>query len=541
MAALHWMIHLPAMLFMAGNAEGFESLSLIERGMLPLMGSLVLIVVFLLFNKSSRHVGVAYVIERLNSHQGHLPLVNAFVQFISVAICLVSGMSIGKEGPAVHIGATFGSQLGSRLRFPHASIETLVACGIAGAISAAFQTPLAGVLFAMEVILLEYHLNFVLPVILSSVVAFLLSQMFLGELALLNLLEIAIPEFAWPAFMACFVLAVLIVGLSGAFLHIQKACWSIHQIHFAWRFLAVGIITASLGMLVPEVLGAGYDSISKLMLGEALVTPLLIVLLLKVLLTSTSIGLGIPGGMIGPTFVIGGLAGIQVAFWLDTGLPTSIEVPLFALLGMGAMMAASFQAPLTALIAIIEMTHSSAIMLPAMLVIGLACLTVKVLLRQDSVFIERLHYTGVTANSSSVMRLLQRNTIERVATPLVVLPKYATFGQIQDLHSSMVDYVVVESGDGYGLIRRNKLVTVLQLLDLGPQMWLKEHDTSIHIDLTAALDIVPVQSMDAPASLDAMVDWFRGNSVAQVVIRLPNVAIPRLVQRSSLDGVLQIG
>ncbi|MCZ2721240.1 chloride channel protein [Marinomonas sp. 15G1-11] len=535
MGGLYWIIHLPASLFMGGDIEGFEQLSTIERFFFPIISTLLLIIMTFIVSPSAQKVGVVFVIERLNNHQGNLPFVNSIVQFFAAAICLAGGLSIGKEGPAVHIGATFGSFLARKAKLPVTSVEVLVACGIAGAISALFQTPLAGVLFALEVVLLEYRLSYILPVLLASVAASLMSGWLLGELVLFSFANIDLPNFSFNVYFACVLLALVIVLFSFSFYRIQKALWLFSHWHFAVRFACVGLITACLGGLFPEVLGSGFDSLSILLDGGTLLTPLFIILLLKLLLTGLCIGLGIPGGMIGPTFLIGGLAGVQVALLVDTGIPFNIAIPLFALIGMSAMMAATFQAPLTALIAIIEITNRSEIMLPAMMVIGLSCLIIRVVFQQQSLFAERLHYMGLESQLSSSVRFLRHHSIDKISAPILLIERYSSVEQVQDLRSTMVDYVAVKhSNDQFKVVRRNQLLKEFETLALGPQSWITERDGEILLDLERMVDFQTIQIVAIPDSLETMLKWFNEHQIEHALIQLPKTKQLEVVEKSKL-------
>ncbi len=535
MACLFWVIHIPAMLFMDGNVEGFEQLSAIERFLFPILATLVLIVITYFLAPSSQKVGVTFVIERLNNHQANLPILNAVVQFITASVCLVGGLSVGKEGPAVHIGATFGSFLARITKLPMIHVETLIACGIASAVSAGFQTPLAGVLFALEVILLEYRLHYILPVVLSSVVASIVSKCLLGDLDVFSFTNVALPEFSLNVYLTCLILALAIVVLTVSFFRIQKMSWSFGKLHFAIRFAFIGVLTAVLGALFPETLGAGYDSLSLLINGESLVTPLLIILLLKLLLTGVSVGLGAPGGMIGPTFLIGGLCGVQIALWMDTGIAPEVAIPLFALIGMSAMMAASFQAPLTALVAIIEMTHRSEIMLPAMLVIGVSCLIIRILFRQQSIFVERLHFTGIETQISSATRFLRQHSVQSISLPVIQLDRYMSFERIQDLSSSVVDYIVLKQLDGQmGILHRNQLLHAFECLERGPQPWLIDQGDCISLDVLNMVSFDVIPTVDVPDSLEAMLKWFNKHRFDQVLVQLPATDRLELVEKSKL-------
>lgn len=155
----------------AGNPEDYESLSWQVRVLLSSAGGLVLGLLFYFASPTAPRVGVIHVLERLAYHEGHLPFKNMLLQFFGGAIAIISGHSVGREGPSVHLGAATASLLGQKLRMPNNSIRVLVACGAAAAIAASFNTPLAGVIFSMEVILMEYTITGFTPVILAAVSA----------------------------------------------------------------------------------------------------------------------------------------------------------------------------------------------------------------------------------------------------------------------------------------------------------------------------------------------------------------------------------
>ena len=204
------------------TVNGFSSLDAHYRFLLVFGGSVLVGALFQYLSPKHRQVGVIHVIERLTYHQGYLPIKNALAQFLGAIIALVSGQSLGREGPGIHLGATSGSVLGRYLKVPNNSTRTLVACGVAAAISAGFNTPLAGVIFAMEVVMMEYSMIGFTPVIVSAVSATTLSRFVFGDSPAL-----AIPPFEWTSigeitFVA--LLGIAIGCLSAFFTHSTFSC-----------------------------------------------------------------------------------------------------------------------------------------------------------------------------------------------------------------------------------------------------------------------------------------------------------------------------
>ncbi|MDH5738273.1 MAG: chloride channel protein, partial [Gammaproteobacteria bacterium] len=154
--AFRTVIELPLDLILANGFEDFESLSRENRFLLPVVGAILLAIVLSFVSSAHRGMGVTHVLARLARYQGHLPFYNLLTQFFGGALALISGQSLGREGPAIHLGAAGSSLFGQALKLPNNSIRVLVGCGAAAAISASFNTPIAGVIFSMEVIILEY-------------------------------------------------------------------------------------------------------------------------------------------------------------------------------------------------------------------------------------------------------------------------------------------------------------------------------------------------------------------------------------------------
>jgi CIC family chloride channel protein len=163
------------------GSESFEALGFAERFALPVTGALLIGLGLSRLSTADRRVGVVHVMERLSRHQGHLPAKNAVVQFFGGILALISGQSGGREGPAIHLGAASASLLGQALKLPNNSMRTLVACGSAAAIAGSFNTPIAGVIFAMEVVMMEYTIGSFIPVIIAAVVTTVMTQTFFGN------------------------------------------------------------------------------------------------------------------------------------------------------------------------------------------------------------------------------------------------------------------------------------------------------------------------------------------------------------------------
>lgn len=413
MVGFRVLLDLAALALMDGDHEAFETLEPWVRACLPL-AAVTLIGLWLWRQPPAAHkLGIAHVIERLTYHQGRFPLRNWVNQWWVGLVAVIGGLSAGREGPAIHLGAAASSGLGQLLRLPHNSLRVLVACGTAAGISASFNTPIAGVIFAMEVVMMEYTIAGFMPVILASTMGALVAQLVYGAEPAFQIPGVALGSlFNLP----WIVITALGIGLlAGGFIHIARsgerlAAWPV------WlRLLAVGGVTAGVAWWFPEVQGIGYDSLAASLQGELAIDVLLALMLGKLLLTAFTVACGVPIGIIGPVLVVGASAGAlsgMLGSWL---WPTASADPgLFAMLGMAAMMGAVLQAPLAALMALLELTHTPNIILPGMLSVVVAALTARQLCRCDGYFFT------LTRQGIHPLQQPLRQALSRVSVPAVM-------------------------------------------------------------------------------------------------------------------------
>jgi H+/Cl- antiporter ClcA len=352
----------------------FEQLPGWVRFTLPLGGAIVLGLLFSWLKPEHREVGIVHVLSRMHSHYGHLPLANALVQFFGGAFALATGQSGGREGPGVHLGAAINSVLAHRLGLPDNSQRILIACGTAGGIAAAFNTPLAGVIFAMEVIVTEYTVVGFMPVILAAVSATTISRIFSDSGAIFSIPGAHLSSL-WelPYILLLGVVAGVVVA---AFTYLLKRTLKFSGAPVLLRFSFAGLLTGLIAIPVPQVLGLGYDTLAQVLAGQVALPLLLVIIACKLTATACSVGLGMPIGLIGPNLVIGGCLGAAMGAAGQLLFPElSSEQVLYVLIGMGATMAAVLNAPLAAILAVVELSESTTVVFPSMLAIIAATLT----------------------------------------------------------------------------------------------------------------------------------------------------------------------
>lgn len=406
-----WAVELPLGYFLPGNFENFEAISPILHFGLPVFGALALGLILQFVDKRHHATSIGHVMDRLQNHQGRMPLGNVITQFFGGAACLLSGQSVGREGPAVHLGAGSGSLLGQWLKLPANSLRPLAGCGVAAAIAACFNTPMAGVIFAMEVVILEYTIAGFIPVTLAAVAGATMTRLAFGpEIAFINAQSV-MGDLRELPLMALVGLVVAIFAAAYIRLHGASCRWALNR-PIALRFALAGLFTGICALWIPQIMGVGYDTISSALAGELGFALLLAIAITKLLATSISLGVGMPGGVVGPLLFIGACVGGAVgsaAQWIMPGSASAIG--FYVILGMGAMMGATLNAPLAAMMAILELTYNPNIIFPSMLVVIAACLTTRWVFKCDGLFQQVLRIQGKFRSAEAMEQLLSRTGV----------------------------------------------------------------------------------------------------------------------------------
>ncbi|WP_459874447.1 chloride channel protein [Halomonas shantousis] len=415
MVGFRLLLNLGAWTFMPdASPEAFEALSPPVRALLPIIAAALIGAWLWRQPIKNRKIGIGHVIERLTYYQGKMPLRNWLTQWWIGVISVVGGLSAGREGPAVHLGAAASSWIGQFLRLPHNSLRVLVGCGTAAAISASFNTPIAGVIFAMEVVMMEYTTAGFMPVILASIMGALVSQLVYGPDPAFEVPSVhlnSLMDLPW------IVVSALIIGLlAGAFVRLAHAGPRLARWPVWLRLALIGGATGTVAWWYPQVQGMGYDTLGATLTDMPALDVLFAVAIGKLLLTAGAIACGVPVSIIGPVLVVGGTAGALCGMAGSALMPSLASTPdVYAMLGMAAMMGAVLQAPLAALMTLLELTHNSNIILPGMLAVVVAVLTSRQLCHCQGFFLLNLTQQGLHPLQQPLMQALSR-----VAVPAVM-------------------------------------------------------------------------------------------------------------------------
>ncbi|MFT6988350.1 MAG: H+/Cl- antiporter ClcA [Paraglaciecola sp.] len=393
------------------EVNNFAAIAPSTRLFVPMIGAVLIIIIAYLTGFKHYRMGIPFVIHRVKHYFGHIPFRTAINQFLGGALALASGFSVGREGPSVHLGAFGSSFIGQWLKLPDNSIRILAGCGIAAAISASFNTPFAAVIFVMEVVLREYKIHIFIPIMLAAACGSVMTRAVFGEAQ--ELAFIQFTDFNHWIYLYLVVFGIVLGALATFFNNcLMTVIRGFHRYNMVRRLLIAGAVTGIVGFILPDALGAHFHSAHNLFAQNDDIQLLVWVLCGKFLLTIVALGLGVPGGIIGPVFVIGMLSGVLLASPLGFFVSDASELHgSFSLLGMAGLMAAVVHAPLAALSAVMELSYSPELILPAILVIVPAYVTSTQFLGNRSIFIRQLDYQRLPYTISSVMAFLQKTGV----------------------------------------------------------------------------------------------------------------------------------
>jgi CIC family chloride channel protein len=372
------------------------------------------------FAREARGHGVPEVMFAVARRGGRIAPKVAAVKALASALCIGGGGSVGREGPIVQIGSALGSTLGQLARVSESRMRLLVACGAAGGIAATFNAPLAGVFFAMELILRDFAAQSFGMVVLSSVTASVIGRAVLGNAPFLHLPAFGVQHLSQYAFFAILGLLSGVVGVAftRVLYLIEDGCdwlWRGPE----WLRPAIGGVALGVVLLVlPEMYGVGYPVLGASIVGKYSIGILLILLVGKVIATSLTIGIGGSGGVFAPSLFIGAMLGAAYGQTLQNIAPTSAgPAGAYAMIGMGAVFAGAARAPITSVVMLFELTGEYKVILPLMTAIVLAT-AVSHLLTADSIYSLKLRRRGINLEDAPRASVLTTVTVGEVMKPV---------------------------------------------------------------------------------------------------------------------------
>ena len=403
------------------------------------------------FAREARGHGVPEVMLAVAERGGRIRPQVAIVKSLASALCIGSGGSVGREGPIVQIGSALGSTLGQWLRVPESRLRLLVACGAAGGISATFNAPIAGVVFAMELILRDFEAESFGVVVPASVVANVIGRAAFGSSAFL-----ALPPFQLISLGEYGLYAGL--GILAAFTGVGfvRVLYGLEDVaDRLWRGpewlrpAAGGLVLGLLLLALPQMYGVGYPVLEGAIRGHYAVGFLLLLLIGKVLATSLTIAIGGSGGVFAPSLFMGAMLGSAYGDLVNRLPGLHGPAGAYGLVGMSAVFAGAARAPLTAIIIIFELTGDYQIMLPLMFATALATGGSR-LLSPDTIYTLKLRRRGIDLTRARTLDLMATLRVRDAmgAVPPAIAADLALPEIVTTLEHTSVDPVPVVDADG---------------------------------------------------------------------------------------------
>jgi len=441
-----FLIHFFYGLFFGKGEELFSQITTTWQIFIPLipaLGGLLVGPIVSFFASEAKGHGVPEVMLAVATKGGIIRPRVAVAKSVASSICIGSGGSAGREGPIVQIGSAVGSTIGQYFRMSDQRIKVLVGCGAAGGISAVFNAPIAGVFFALEIILGDFAIHTFGPVVLSSVIASVVTHVFLG-----NYPAFSVPHYELVS-VAELPMYLVLGGLCGLF--------SVLYIITLYR-------TEDL-FENKVVFKDGYEFIKQALYSEMALWLMSVLIFLKILATSLTLGSGNSGGIFAPSLFIGSMAGGafgKLMHWLFPAVTASSGA--YALVGMGAVVAGATHAPITAMVIIFEMTGDYRIILPLMLACAFSALLTR-RLKPESIYTLKLVRRGITLKGGRDIEVLSSIHVKEVMNRhYQTIPQHMTLGAIWRLmEDSRQDCFPVtdENGRFLGMISLQDLRTII--------------------------------------------------------------------------------
>ena len=409
-----------------------ESLPWSAKIWVPAVGGLIVGPMVYFWAREAKGHGVPEVMEAVAIKGGLIRKRLVVVKALASAICIGTGGAVGREGPIVQIGSAIGSTIGQMVKISADRMRTLVGCGAAAGIAATFNAPIAGAMFALEIILGDFGLATFSPIVISAVVATAVSRHFLGDFP-----AFVVPSYelvsVWE-FVLYLILALLCAVVSIIFI---KTLYGTED--FFERIKMPPYLKAALGgaiigcaaLFAPHILGVGYGSIDLALAAKLAWYLMLALIFLKIFATAITIGSGGSGGIFAPSLFIGAMAGGLFGLMVHALWPEATASPgAYSIVGMGAVVSATTHGPLTAILMLFEMTGDYKIILPLMITCIVSTLVAGQLFR-ESIYTLKLTRRGVDIRAGREVNTLKSMRVKEVmstgvetiseATPLGIL------------------------------------------------------------------------------------------------------------------------
>jgi chloride channel protein, CIC family len=494
-----------------------------RRLLVPVTGSLGMGYLLFRYFPDARGSGVPQTKAALFAREGRITLGTVFGKFFCTSATLASGIPLGREGPAVQVGAGIASVLGRKLGLRPEKVKALLPVGAAAAVAAAFNTPLAAVLFTLEEVVGDLHAPVLGSVVLASATSWAMLRLLLGNNPIFQ-----VPQYQLVSPLEFVVYAVL--GVAGGLVSVVFTKLLLSMRERFLRFprktvwfqpLAGGLMVGMMGWFVPQVLGVGYKHVGEALNGGMAVRLMVLLLILKLLAVTISYASGNAGGIFGPSLFIGAMLGGIVGNVAHGLLPTYVATPgVYALVGMGTAFAGIVRAPMTSVVMIFEITRDYAVIVPLM-ISNLVSFFISSRLQRQPIYEVLARQDGIHLPSVQTRQQQgQRQVIQAMRAATEILATQMTVGEaLEKTQSSQFrSWPVTDEQGVVGIVSLGRLRNALaegaatrrltELVDSNdfPHVHV---DHSLHFALermgAAQLDVLPVVSRADVHKLEGIV------------------------------------
>ena len=382
---------------------------------IPALGGLIVGPLVYYFAREAKGHGVPEVMEAVALRGGRIRPIVVVIKSLASSICIGTGGAVGREGPIVQIGSALGSTLGQWLGISGDRLRNLVACGAAGGIAATFNAPIAGVIFALEVILGDFSVTSFSTVVIASVTASEIARIAHGNTPAFEVAPYRLVS-AWELPMYA-VLGVVAAVIGVIFV---RVLYKSEDLFDAWTFpeplkpVIGGLLIGAIGIYFPQIFGVGYHTIEHALHNTLPLQIMALLVVIKLAATSLTIGSGGSGGVFAPSLFLGAMLGGSFGTAANALWPALTAPPgAYALVGMAAFFAAAARAPISAVLILFEMTDDYRIILPLMLATVISTLTAERLL-SESIYTLKLSRRGVRLSRGRDIDIMQTVRVSEV-------------------------------------------------------------------------------------------------------------------------------
>ena len=478
------------------NADDFltfaHTLPLYFKIGLPAFGGLLVGPIIYFGAQEAKGHGVPEVMEAVALRGGRIRSRVALVKILASGISIGSGSSVGREGPIVQIGSSIGSTLARVLKVPRDREKTMVGCGAAAGIAATFNAPIAGVLFAIEVLLGDFGLSTFSPVVLSSVTATTISRHYFGNF----------PTFILPTYKVVSLWELLlypVLGVAAGFIALffiisLYKCEDLFNALKIPDYLKPALGGLLLGFLLckwPHVFGVGYGAVNLSLKNQLPVLLLFSLIFVKILATSITLGSGASGGIFAPSLFIGAMTGGFFGYYVHELFPLfTASSGAYALVGMGAIVAGTTHAPITAILIIFELTGDYGIILPLMLSCILSTI-ITTSLKPGSIYTIKLLRRGIDISEGWEQNILRTLCVREImSNQVVTIPESMHLVDIiNTLKIYNVSYLHMINGN-------EELTGIISFRDIRPLLQEDTLERSVIARDIATSDVFTVRASD---------------------------------------------